>query len=100
MPDYTYYASITKNGSAVRIKEWTSPGTAWSCGTIHRTIFIDKLNDDDYKLIEALGLPRWYFDFTGRGMTFSDSDSGKYVLSTQLKALEIQRPWQKVTENK
>lgn len=91
MRNERWYSTTTKNGSEVRIKEWTSPGTAWTCRTRRRTYFIDALNDADYNLIEELGLPRWHFDYTGRGMVFSDSDNG-YVRKMQLDALSLQFP--------
>lgn len=91
--DPTYYSTETANGSPVRLVEYAKgPISVFSRPTKHVTVYIDLLNDADLELIESLGLPRWYFDFTGKGMTFQLYKQ-EYVSKTQLKALNLKTPW-------
>lgn len=88
-----YYYTETENGSPVEIKVTMNGNfTAWSRPTRNEHVFIDLLCKADLKIIEDLGLPRWYFDFTGKGMVF-DKFKQEYVSKTQLEALKLKTPY-------
>lgn len=88
----TWYTTETNNGSKVRIKEWITPGTAWTQGNRH-TVFFVELNDKDLEIQKALPLPHWRWDYTGRGLTLRKGTLDWGVTETHLSKLEIKTPW-------
>lgn len=92
----TWYKTETINGSKVRIKEWSTPGTAWTSGTRHTVIFAD-LNDVDLEIQKNLGLPNWRWDYTGRGLTLEKGKLDWGVTEKHLLHLQLKTPWERTT---
>ncbi len=88
-----YMYTETENGSKVVLKTvLKQKSSAWGTGTREEYVFIDYLNDKDFELIKSLGLPNWYFDYTGRGIVLPKSNQN-YVVRKQLEILKLKTPY-------
>ena len=92
--EYIWYESETENGSKVEIKEWTTPGTAWTFGTRHTVIFVE-MNEKDFDLISSLNLPNWNHDFTGRGLVLETGKLDWAITKQKIETLKIKTPWKR-----
>jgi hypothetical protein len=88
----TWYTTETDNGSKVRIKEWITPGTAWTQGTKHSIFFIE-LSNKDLEIQKSLPLPNWRWDFTGKGLTLEKGKMDYGVTKMHFDNLNIKTPW-------
>lgn len=92
--DIGEWFTTTRNGSKViirRRKEGVT--TAWQhIPTYADYAYIRKLNKLDIELVNSLGLPNWYHDFTGEGMVLP-LHKQEYVAKKLKEALDIQTPY-------
>lgn len=93
------YTTTTANGSKVVIsRRKVGTTTAWQHIQIYEDIAtIELLTDTDYQLIESLGFPRWYFDFTGKGITLP-LHKQEYVCQQIIKELNFKTPYEQLEE--
>lgn len=101
MGEPIYYYSETENGSPVQIKVTINGNfTAWRGPTRREIVFVDKLNNIDFELINNLKLPNWNFDYTGRGLVLEKGKLDWGVTKTQLESLKIKTPYRNTKNQK